>query len=253
VGKRVAVEIGWPSELYLIRHAESAGNVAREAALASGAHVIDIATRDCDVPLSALGERQAQALGRWCARNVEPIDAVLSSPYVRAQETAALALRSAGWAGVPVAVDERLREKEFGMLDRLTRSGIELKFPEQAEIRGLLGKFYYRPPGGESWTDVILRLRSALDTVRCEHAGKRVAIVTHQVIVLCARYVLERMTEREILEIDRAGDVANCSVTTYRLDPAKNALVLEAYNVVAPMEEAGEQVTHEADVPVARG
>jgi broad specificity phosphatase PhoE len=247
------VEIGWPSELYLIRHAESAGNVARDAALASGAHVIDIATRDCDVPLSSLGERQAAALGRWCARNVEPVDAVASSPYMRARETAAIALRAAGWDGVPVVVDERLREKEFGMLDRLTRGGIETQFPEQAEMRSMLGKFYYRPPAGESWTDVILRLRSALETLRCEYAGKRVAIVTHQVIVLCARYVLERMTEQQILDIDRAGDVANCSVTTYRLDVAANALALQSYNVVAPMEEAGEPVTHEADVPVARG
>ena len=252
MGTGHAVDYGWPSELYLIRHAESAGNVAREAALASGADVIDIATRDCDVPLSALGERQAAALGRWCARNMKPIDGVVASPYVRAQETATIALRSARW-DVPIEVDERLREKEFGMLDRLTRYGIEQKHPEQAELRRLLGKFYYRPPGGESWTDVILRLRSALETLRCEYAGKRVAIVTHQVIVLCARYVLERMTERQILDIDRAGDVANCAVTTYRYDPARNAPVLEAYNVVAPMEEAGEPVTHEADVPVARG
>ena len=62
-------------------------------------------------------------------------------------------------------VDERLREKEFGILDRLTRSGIEELHPDQAEFRQLLGKFYHRPPGGESWCDVILRLRSALDTI----------------------------------------------------------------------------------------
>jgi 2,3-bisphosphoglycerate-dependent phosphoglycerate mutase len=246
------VEIGWPSELYLIRHAESAGNVARDAALASGAHVIDIATRDCDVPLSALGERQAEALGRWCARNVEPIDAVMSSPYVRAQETAALALRAAGWSGVPVTVDERLREKEFGALDRLTRMGIEQKFPEQAELRGMLGKFYYRPPGGESWTDVILRLRSVIDTLTREYNNCRVAVVSHQVIVLCFRYLLEGLTEEQILAIDAAGDVANCSVTTYRYDDAEKTLELRSYNVVAPMEEAGEPVTREPDAPVAR-
>jgi probable phosphoglycerate mutase len=48
-------------------------------------------------------------------------------------------------------IDERLREKEFGILDRLTRAGIEEQFPDQAEFRRLLGKFYHRPPGGESW------------------------------------------------------------------------------------------------------
>jgi 2,3-bisphosphoglycerate-dependent phosphoglycerate mutase len=245
------VEVGWPSELFIIRHAESAGNVARERALASGAHVIELAMRDCDVPLSELGERQAAALGTWCARHLEPIDTVISSPYVRAQETAAIALRVSGWP-VPVEVDERLREKEFGTLDRLTHSGIVERYPEQAELRRVIGKFYYRPPGGESWTDVILRLRSLVEALTREHAGLRVAIVTHQVIVLCLRYLLEKLTEAELLAIDAASDVANCAVTTYELDRSRDALVLKAYNVVAPMEEAGEPVTRRPDGPLAR-
>jgi len=245
------VDVGWPSELFLIRHAQSAGNVARERAMAAGAAVIDIAVRDCDVPLSELGERQATALGEWCARNMRPIDAVLTSPYVRAQQTTALALRAARW-DVPTHVDERLREKEFGTLDRLTRLGIEQRFPDQAELRAVLGKFYYRPPGGESWTDVILRLRSLVDTLTREHAGQRVAIVSHQVIVLCFRYLFERLDEAQLLAIDAQGDVANCAVTTYRLDRATERLALHAYNVTAPMEEAGEAVTRRPDVPLAR-
>ena len=86
----------------------------------------------------------------------------------------------------------------------------------------MLGKFYYRPPGGESWTDVILRLRSLVDSLTREHAGRRVAIVSHQVIVLCFRYLFERLNEQQLLAIDAQGDVANCSVTTYRLDPEAN-------------------------------
>ena len=245
------MEVGWPSELFLIRHAQSAGNVARERALEAGALTIDIAMRDCDVPLSELGERQARALGTWCARHVEPIDCILSSPYARAQDTAAIALRAAGW-DVSIIVDERLREKEFGALERLTHSGIQRRFPDQAELRRTIGKFYYRPPGGESWTDVILRLRSLLETITREHAGKRVAIVSHQVIVLCFRYLLEQLNERQLLEIDHAGDVANCSVTTYRLDRERDRLVLQDHNLVAPMEEAGEPVTRRPDVPLAR-
>ena len=244
------MEVGWPSELFIIRHAESAGNVARERAMDAGAHVIDIAMRDCDVPLTELGERQAAALGTWGARHLEPIDAVLTSTYLRAQETAAIALRAAGWS-VPVEADERLREKEFGTLDRLMHRGIEQRFPEQAELRRVLGKFYYRPPGGESWTDVILRLRTLVETLTREHAGQRVAIVTHQVIVLCFRYLFEKLTEKQLLVIDAAGDVANCGVTTYELDRHRNVLVLIGYNVVAPMEEAGEPVTR-PDIPLAR-
>ena len=60
------VEMGWPQEILIVRHAESAGNVARERALLEGAGTIAIAqARDCDVPLSELGERQAAALGHW--------------------------------------------------------------------------------------------------------------------------------------------------------------------------------------------
>ena len=65
---------------------------------------------------------------------------------------------------------------------------------------------------------MILRLRSVLDTVSLHHGG-RVLIVAHQVVVLCLRYLLEGMTEDQILAIDAEGDVANCGVTEYAFDP----------------------------------
>src|SRR5688572_13136246 len=124
-------------------------------------------------------------------------------------------------------------------------------FRSQAEFRRLLGKFYYRPPSGESWCDVILRLRSALDTISLHQGGRRVLILTHQVVVLCLRYLLENLSEEQVLAIDREGDVANCAVTEYRFDPSAGpdgALVLQRYNFVAPLEEAGAPVTSAPDV-----
>ena len=248
------METGWPREIVIVRHAESAGNVARDRALLDGAAEIAIAqARDCEVPLSDLGERQAAALGHWAARNIAALDVVISSPYVRARETAQLALAAAGWESVPVEIDERLREKEFGVLDRLTAIGITAQFPDQVALRKRLGKFYYRPPGGESWTDVILRVRSAMESLVREHAGRRVAIVTHQVVVLCMRYVLEKMTEAQLLAVDQAGDVANCGVTRYFAEGDPPALRLDAYNLVAPMEEEGAPVTTQPDMPLAAG
>lgn len=87
-----------------------------------------------------------------------------------------------------MAADERLREKEFGILDRLTPLGLHDKYPELAEQRAHVGKFYFRPPGGESWCDVILRLRSMIDTITREYRSERVLIVGHQIIVNCLRY-----------------------------------------------------------------
>lgn len=247
----------WPEVLWLIRHGQSAGNVARDAADAAGDLRIALDHRDVDVPLSDLGRRQARALGHWFAGGAEHgrPDVILASPYVRAVQTAEIFRDEGGCApDLRICVDERLREKEFGILDGLTTLGIRHHQPEQAEFRRLLGKFYHRPPGGESWVDVIFRLRAVLDTVSLHYAGKRVMIVAHQVVVLCMRYVLEHMTEAEILAIDKAADVANCAVTEYRLDPTAGSdgeLVLEHYNTVAPMVREGTEATRAPDRMVA--
>jgi broad specificity phosphatase PhoE len=152
----------WPERLWLVRHGQSQGNVARDAAHEAGLHEIDITVRDVDVPLSELGLRQAEAAGRWFAALPEDQrpEIILSSPYLRARQTAEAICTAGALAGGPARtiVDERLREREFGVFDRLTTLGIRDKYPEEAAHRAKLGKFYHRPPGGESWADVILRL-----------------------------------------------------------------------------------------------
>ena len=215
------LEQKWPQTLWIVRHGQSAGNVARDAAESARLHLIDIAERDVDVPLSRLGEQQADALGRW-------------------------------FAALPA--DERLREKEFGILDRMTTFGIREKYPELAEQRKHVGKFYFRPPGGESWCDVILRLRSFLDMLTREYRGERVLVVGHQVIVNCMRYLLERLDENQILAIDRLADVPNCGITSYVFDPRAGRhgkLVLQLENFVSPLRDAGAPVTAEPDRPAA--
>ncbi|WP_338758587.1 histidine phosphatase family protein [Massilia sp. METH4] len=251
------MEQKWPQQIWVVRHGQSAGNVAREAAEAASQFLIDIAERDMDVPLSELGERQAAALGQWfCSLPPEHRpNVVLFSPYVRARETAMAVVNGLDRDELlTVVADERLREKEFGIVDRLTPLGIADKYPELHEQRRHVGKFYFRPPGGESWCDVILRLRSVLDTITREYRCERVLIVGHQVIVNCLRYLLERMDEQTILAIDRAGDVPNCSVTSYRFDPTagkRGKLVLDLENFVAPLTSTGTPVTKGKDQPAA--
>ncbi|MGG7603165.1 histidine phosphatase family protein [Massilia sp. BKSP1R2A-1] len=250
------MEQKWPQEIWLVRHGQSAGNVARDLAEAAAGHRIDIADRDVDVPLSELGERQSQALGSWFAAlppEQQPT-VVLHSPYVRAAETANIMMQRLGRARLIVESDERLREKEFGILDRLTTHGIAHHYPELYEQRQHVGKFYFRPPGGESWCDVILRLRSVIDTLNREYCRERVLIVAHQVTVNCFRYLFERMNEKAILDFDRAGDVPNCSVTSYEYDPTLGKgghLALRLVNFVAPLEATGTPVTASKDLPSA--
>jgi len=237
-----------PARLWVVRHGESAGNIARERAEAARLDRIDLQHRDVDVPLSDNGEQQAAALGRYLRTLDEPPTVLWTSPYVRAEQTASIALAQAG-LDLPRVVDERLREREFGVLDGLTGQGIRALFPDEAERRSKIGKFYHRPPGGESWSDVLLRLRAALADLSHQAQGERVLLVAHQVVVLLVRYVLEQMTETQIMAIDRQADVANCSVTAYGAQDGR--LVLESYNAVGHLERSSADVTAEPDAPRA--
>ena len=254
LGARHASSPG-PTCLWIVRHGESEGNLARFAAEARGEAAIRLSVRDADIELSELGVRQARALGRWLVatgRAAHPT-VVLTSPYRRSSHTARIIVDQVQPADFPdPIVDERLREREFGILDHLTRIGIEGRFPEQAWQMTNLGKFYHRPPGGESWCDVILRLRSWFDSLCREFPDGRVVVVCHSMVVLCLRYLLERLDETALLEIDAAEQIANCGVTCYRRVSSSHmpaGLERESFNWTAPMEEAGEPVTTKPDLP----
>lgn len=239
-----------PTALWLLRHGQSQGNVIRDDARGSGCEMLAIAERDMDVPLSDLGERQADAFGLWLGSEPEQVrpDVVLSSPYLRAARTARIVVEAAG-LDLDVHLDERLRERELGILDLLTRQGVAARYPDEHLRRQRLGKFYHRPPGGESWVDVALRLRSLRDSIGREHAGRRVLLVAHEVVIVIMRYLLEDLDEAQALALG-GGRLANCSLTSYVTD-ADGTPLLERDGWTAPLEEADAPVTEDSDAPVA--
>ncbi|MBD1593352.1 histidine phosphatase family protein [Arthrobacter sp. S1_S22] len=243
-GLTEAVQEAGAVELLLIRHGESEGNVAATDARMAGAEVIAVPARDADVNLSGTGQEQAKALGAALARIAEEFrpDAVVSSPYARAFQTAEIAVEAAGWP-VKVQLDERLRDRELGILDRLTRLGVEKRYPEEAERREWLGKMYYRPPGGESWADVALRLRSVLDELNNLGSGHRVMLVCHDALIMLFRYVLEGMTEKELLDLAASTSVLNASITRFVRPAGEGPWTLESFNVADHLTEHGVTVT----------
>jgi len=241
-----------PQVLWLVRHAESRGNLADQKALAAGADTLDLDIRDPDVELSDLGKRQAAALGKWLAEQSadEQPDAVLTSPYARAASTAEIAVRTAG-LDLELVRDERLRERDLGVFDGFTGRGIRAKFPDESVRRQRLGKFYYRPPSGESWADVAFRVRSVTEMLEQRYADRRVLLVTHQAVAMLFRYVLEGLTEAEVLEIDAKEQIANCAVTRYEL--ADGRLTVQTFNNVDHLAEFDEPVTEEPDATAVSG
>ncbi|RST32009.1 histidine phosphatase family protein [Sphingomonas ginkgonis] len=250
-------QIFWPERLWLVRHGQSQGNVARDLATEQGLATIGIEIRDVDVPLSDLGHEQAAAAGRWFAAlpDEQKPQVILSSPYLRARQTAQAICEAGGRSGgkARTVIDERLREREFGVFDGLTTLGIRQQYPEEAAHRTRLGKFYHRPPGGESWADVILRLRSALNSINLQYSGKRVLIVCHQVVVLCMRYILEELSEQDILSIDKQAEILNCGICAFDFETEELACApkLALWNHAAPLEQENAPVTSEPDKMVA--
>ena len=134
------------------------------------------------MPLSSTGVEQAGALGTWLAGHRSALDVFWVSPYLRARQTLAIALGDEGPQPTMI-VDERLRDRELGILDLLTSAGVAHLHREEAERRRHLGKFYHRPPGGESWADVALRLRSFLRDVS-DTQGTSAFVVAHDAVVM---------------------------------------------------------------------
>lgn len=232
------------TEIFLVRHGQSAANVAASHAEAAGAETIDVPARDPDVELSSTGQEQATALGSWLRDLPEDRrpDTVWSSPYRRALDTARAALGVAG-VEIPLRVDERLRDRDLGVTDTLTTAGVRARFPQEAERREWLGKFYHRPPGGESWADVALRVRSVLADLERQERHERVLVTCHDVVVLLFRYVCEELDEAQILEIGRTDGVRNASVT--RLVREGDRWRLADYNLDAHLEREGAPRTDE--------
>jgi len=227
-------ELAW---LGVVRHGESIANAAADVAEAAGLEVIDIAERDADVPLSPTGEAQGRALGDLVPE-LRP-DLVLSSPYRRAVQTASLAVDGT----LPIRLDERLRDRELGILDLLTRHGVAARYPQEAARRARLGAFYYRPPGGEAWTDIALRLRAVLRDLREGYPDGRVLLVAHEAVVLLLRYLIEDLTEDDVLQL-AAARLHNASLTSWVRDGDR--LCLATFNDTAHISGAGVEVTRQA-------
>ena len=183
----------WPTRLVLVRHAESVGNLARDVAEANGEALIDIATRDMDVPLSPQGEHQAAELGEWLAETTTPARRVLiavrpgcgdrsaSRPPRRVHRLGGARRATAG-AGI-----RRARPPHA--------CGIEARFPEEAAARA---------HASASSTTGLPAARAGA-TWRCGCAAcstrwggstpaRSVLVVAHEVVVYVFRYVLERLS-----------------------------------------------------------
>jgi alpha-ribazole phosphatase/probable phosphoglycerate mutase len=141
-----------------------------------------VATGWLEGRLSEVGRRQATALGE--RRRADGISTVYTSDLARAVETAAIAFAG---TTVPVRQDSRLRECDYGRLNGSPVACIE------AERSGRVDEPF---PGGESYRDVVTRMRAFLGDVARSHDGERVLVVGHS----ATRWALEHLLQDVPLE-----------------------------------------------------
>jgi 2,3-bisphosphoglycerate-dependent phosphoglycerate mutase len=139
--------------------------------------------------LSALGRMQAEELG--ARRRDDGIDAVFSSDLRRAVETTEIAF---GGSGIPVFLDWRLRECDYGELNGT-----------QHEPLGVDERY----PGGETWREAVARASRALDDL----PDGRVVVVGH----VATRWALDQRVDGRTLEELAAEDFAWRPGWEYRL------------------------------------
>lgn len=175
-------------KLYVARHGQTLWNLE------------DKVCGRTDLPLTELGQDQAQLLAQ---RTKElKIDLIISSPMLRARQTAAPAAEQ---HGLEVLTDDRLIEQNYGIYEGVSR------FDD-----GFLGNkrhFAYRYPGGESMMDVAYRVYSLLEEIKGKYTGKNVLLVCHGGVCRVIRTYFEDMTNDEYFHYSEE----NAAVREYTL------------------------------------
>jgi ribonuclease H / adenosylcobalamin/alpha-ribazole phosphatase len=155
-------DLGAPTTFLLLRHGETPLTPEKRFSGSGGG----------DPALSAVGRGQAERATEALADR--GIDAVVSSPLRRCRETAgAVALR----LGLPVVIDDGLREADFGTFEGLTFAEAQERHPEA--LRAWLASPEAAPPGGESFAEVGVRVAAARDRLLTAYRGRTVLLVTH--------------------------------------------------------------------------
>jgi broad specificity phosphatase PhoE/ribonuclease HI len=159
-----AADLGTPTRLLLLRHGVTPLTGEKRFSGVGG-----------DPDLTELGQAQARAAAdRLVLARFGAIDAIISSPLRRTQQTAELVAER---AGLPVRTEPGLIEMDFGRFEGLTFAEARSRFPH--EVDAWLADTSNAPPGGESLVQAAARVAQARDRVISRFARRTVLAVTH--------------------------------------------------------------------------
>jgi probable phosphoglycerate mutase len=159
-----APDLGAPATFVLLRHGETPLTPQKRFSGSGGT----------DPSLSDIGREQAERVAAALARR-GTIQHIVASPLARTRETAAIV---AARLGLEVAVDDGLRETDFGAWEGLTFAEVRERHPE--DLNAWLASPDAAPTGGgESFAATATRVAAARDRLVAAHPGRTVLLVTH--------------------------------------------------------------------------
>lgn len=176
------------ASLYFTRHGQTIWNVENKICGAT------------DIDLTDLGHQQAIELGNQILKNGYKIDEILSSPLIRARKTAE---HISEVTGIPMRVEMRLKEQNFGKYESTARNG--------EEFRAAKSHFVNSYQGGESMLRLAQRIYNLLDDIKSEAENKTYLLVAHNGIARVVNSYFYDMSNEEYA----AFGINNCEILRY--------------------------------------
>jgi NAD+ kinase len=225
-----------PIDLVLVRHGQSEENAAKTSSNAGdhSAYTHEFLERHTsNVRLTAHGRVQAAAAGAFLKKEFyssgQVFDRHITSSYMRAMETAGLLdLPDADWF-----CDFYLSERDWGEFDYYPAHEHAEQFESELQ-RCAHEPFFFKPPQGESFAQLCLRVDRVLDTLHRECSSKRVIIVCHGEVMRAFQVRLERISKTDfkaLLTSDNPADkIYNCQIEHYSRRNPETGSVMQYIN-----------------------
>lgn len=174
--------------LYFTRHGQTVWNVENKICGAT------------DIDLTDSGHQQAIELGNIILEKGYKIDEILSSPLIRARKTAE---HISEVTGIPMQIEMRLTEQNFGKYESTARDGEEFKAAKS--------QFVNSYQGGESMLRLAQRIYNLLDDIKSQAGSKTYLLVAHNGIARVVNSYFHDMNNDEYA----AFGIKNCQILRY--------------------------------------
>ena len=178
-------------KLYFVRHGQTYWNVDNKICGAT------------DIALTPLGHEQAIRTGEEILKSEIQFDEIISSPLVRASETAR---HISEITKKPMRLDSRLTEQNFGKYESTARDGKEFQLAKE--------HFADRYGSGESMLHLAQRIYNLIDEIKADPDERTYLLVAHNGIARVVESYFHSMSNREYASFG----VRNCAVLTYEWD-----------------------------------